>query len=399
MARRGHNEGSIYGLNREGRKARPGELAVKYVGFISLGYQNGKRIRKKVVRRTRKEVAQALRELIREQERGVDLSKRIPTTREYFEQWFERDYIPKRRNKPNSINTYRKIIYNHIIPALGHIRLNKLARRHMTDMLNDMSERDYALNTIKLVRRVLIQVLSRAERDELIIKNYGKDTELPNARHTSYVMRSLTIVQIQQIMEKLGNDRLLLPIRLGYTLGLRRGEICALRWADIDLDRKTITVNGSLVSVKGQGLVLTEPKTPHSRRKLGISDDLVTAFQLHKQQQDSERVVMGDEWESNDYVFVRATTGKPLYPETLYVRFKKAAKEAGMGHIRLHDLRHTFASLLRNQGYDVVQISRILGHAKVSTTLDIYTHLFDEDIAYVADTIDTLMNTNKTGGS
>ena len=399
MARRGHNEGSIYGLNKAGRKAQPGEPAVKYVGFISLGYQNGKRVRKKVVRRTRKEVVQALRELIREQERGVDLRKRIPTTREYFEQWFERDYTPKRRNKPNSINTYRNIIYNHIIPAIGHIRLNKLARRHMTDMLNAMSERDYAFSTIKLVRRVLIQGLSRAERDELIARNYGKDTELPHARQASYVMRSLTIAQIQQIVEKLGNHRLLLPIRLGYTLGLRRGEICALRWSDIHLDRKTITVNGSMVSVKGQGLFRTEPKTPQSRRTLGISDDLATAFQLHKQQQEKERAVMGDEWEANDYVFLRATTGKPLYPETLYVAFKQAAKEAGMSHIRLHDLRHTFASLLRNQGYDVVQISRILGHAKVSTTIDIYTHLFDEDIAYVADTIDTLMHTDKTGES
>ena len=393
MARRGHGEGTIYGVNKDGRKVQPGEKPVKFVGILSLGYPSGKRKRKKVTEPTYKAVQAKLRALQKLHDHGVDLTRRPPTVGAYLAEWFERDYVPQHRNKHNSLNTYRSALFVQIIPRIGHIRLDKLTRAHVTDMLNAMGAEHFALNTMKLVRYVLIQALTRAEYDGLIHKNYAREARVPQVPQANHATRALTVEQLQAVTQALEHHRLALAIRLAYTLGLRRGEICALRWADLDLEARKLTVSGTIVFVKGRGCIRETPKTKTSLRTLTLNESLVTAFQWHKSRQDAERKLMGNAWEQNDYVFVRETTGKAVLPNSLYTILKSILHDLGMPHFRLHDLRHTVASCLRQQGYDVAQISKVLGHARISTTLDVYMHLFEHDTENVADAIDDLLNT------
>ena len=158
-----------------------------------------------------------------------------------------------------------------------------------------------------------------------------------------------------------------------YT-GLRRSEVLGLRWSAVDLVHKTLAIVETLQVVKGKGLLSLEPKTNRSRRSVSLAPDALTLLAGLKIQQREERESFGMEWSESDYVFSHAN-GKPFYPNTVSKKFSELVKKAGIPRVRLHDLRHTHATLMLKEGVHPKVVSERLGHASVVITLDTYSHV------------------------
>ncbi len=162
---------------------------------------------------------------------------------------------------------------------------------------------------------------------------------------------------------------------LAVTTGMRQGEILGLRWRDVDVDQGMVQVRGSMQALKGVGLHIAEPKTAGSRRHVMLSQRPIEALRRHRVAQAAERLRAGAGWEDNDLVFANEV-GRPIAAGNLLRRsFEPLLKSAGLPRIRFHDLRHTSATLLLGQGVHPKIVSEMLGHSKITTTLDLYSHV------------------------
>ncbi|MDE3096178.1 MAG: site-specific integrase, partial [Chloroflexota bacterium] len=161
---------------------------------------------------------------------------------------------------------------------------------------------------------------------------------------------------------------------LALTTGARQGELLALRWRDVDLERGTMQVRTSLQWTKA-GPVFSEPKTPRSRRLITLTARAVAALRQHRAAQAEERLRLGRAWEDHDLVFANEV-GAPMSASNLLRRsYRRLLRDAGLPHMRFHDLRHTAATLLLGQGVHPKIVSEMLGHSQVGITLDLYSHV------------------------
>ncbi len=170
-------------------------------------------------------------------------------------------------------------------------------------------------------------------------------------------MKPLTIGQVvNNLLPAVENHRLYAAILIFFTTGLRHGEVAGLRWADIDFTSGVLTVNQSLAQVQARDdgdrktkLIFQQPKTETSRRSVPLSPDCISALKPHKARQTKERLLMGQAYQDKDLVFCRED-GVPIAPNTMLRLFRQMLKQAGLPNIRLHDARHTFATLMLEHG-------------------------------------------------
>ncbi|BDH61832.1 hypothetical protein MTP04_19620 [Lysinibacillus sp. PLM2] len=165
---------------------------------------------------------------------------------------------------------------------------------------------------------------------------------------------------------------------------MRRGEILGLKWSDIDFNKKTLSVNRSLVHVPNVGYVLTPPKTKHSKRQVPIPNFVINELIRHKNSQDEWIELVGPLYNDNDLV-ICTNTGAFQDPRNVVRVMKRIIKNSGVTNIRFHDIRHTHASILIDQGVDIVKISKRLGHANPRITLEVYAHLLPNSDNEIAD--------------
>lgn len=163
------------------------------------------------------------------------------------------------------------------------------------------------------------------------------------------------------------------------TLGLRRGEALGLPWNAVDLKSCTLRVKQALSpSGNGSRFVLKAVKTPSSRRTLYLSNDVRTLFEVHQQRQNTAREFMGSDWQENGLAFT-TSLGTAISPRNALRSFKRIISKLPVAQIRMHDLRHTYASLALQRGVPIELVSERLGHARVDITLNIYRHLYDAE--------------------
>lgn len=355
-----------------------------WVQWLDLGYSNGKRIRKKVQAKDRDTVKRKITELRRKHEAGINITKKVPTVKLLLTEWMDIDF--KTRSEPKSIVTYQWAIDRCIAPKLGDIPAEKLTRKQVQAMMNSLTDEGLKPRSVNLARTVLSAALEQAVLDDELSRNVAAQTK--PLKIDSSPGKALTRDQARALLEAARGDRLEVAIRIALNLGLRRGEVCGLRWQDIDFDAGTLTVNGKLVYIKGKGLVYGDPKTESGQRTLKLGAKLIAALRWHQTRQEAECAAMGDKWKASEYVFVSVTTGGPLNPGVFYDAFKKAVKNAEIGSFRLHDLRHSCASFLAAQGYSRKQVQEILGHANPQITERLYTHLFPDTLADVGDRVE-----------
>lgn len=360
--KRANGEGSIY-KRKDGR----------WCGRITIGKNpdTGKPDIKTFYGKTRKEVDSKLSEVKAKLQEGTYTEPSKQDTGEYLDQWLN---TIKASVRITTFESYETQIRKHIKPAIGHIKLQQLQTRHIQNLINDkMDGGNLSTRSIKYIHVVLNNALQQAIKEQLIKFNPAVAVKLPKQEKKE--VEALTVEQVKAFMEMARQTRHYTAYLVELSTGLRRGELLALKWKNIDLEEGTLQVKENLVITKN-GAVFQEPKTKTSKRVINLPPHVVTELRKHKKAQAEERLRLGGQYEDNDLVFCRKD-GKPLYPRSFSEHFEKLVRklqEEGFPKITFHGLRHTFATLALQAGVEAKTLQDILGHSTIGITLDIYSH-------------------------
>ncbi|RQD78143.1 MAG: site-specific integrase [Halanaerobium sp. MSAO_Bac5] len=294
--------------------------------------------------------------------------------------WLER--YAKVNLSPTTVNGYSVIVKRHVIPILGHIPLSNLNSRFIQQyefqkLQNGKLNGDGGLSkkTVLQHHNVLSKSLNYAVKHGLIKNNPCKKVEAPKARRKP--MRNLNPRQVRKLLKTAKNKSYwhYAFIYLAIHTGARRSELMGLNWKDISLKDKKLTFRR--VYIKGIDTISTFKSLTknHKIREITLSDENIAV--LNKLKAKQEKLKENKDYEDQDIVFAK-DNGKPYSPDVPSRRFKSVAKKAGLGEFRLHDLRHTFATISLEAGVPIKVISERLGHSSVTTTMDIYSHVCSE---------------------
>ena len=373
--RRGHGEGSIF-QRQDGR----------WCAEISVGIISGKIRRKTIYGKTRKEVAEKLKVALHDQQQGINIAVERITIAQFLELWLEQ--VVKPTNRSRTYDSYRNTVKKHLIPHLGTRQLTKLSAMHVQTMLNTLHAQGLT-RTVPYTRAVLVIALNVAVKWGYVLRNVAMMVDTPTVERRE--IQPLTKDQALLILEAVKGHRLEVLYRVALSLGLRRGEVLGLRWEDIDFEQATMRISGALQRQQGR-LERTATKTKSSNRLLYLPAVLVVALQAHRQRQDRER--QHTIWQEHGLVFP-SKLGTPLEPRSLNRHFASVVRRVGLpATTRLHDLRHSAATLMLLQGVPLKVISRILGHSQLSITADIYTHVLPELERDAAERMEALLGEN-----
>jgi integrase len=364
MARQRHGDGSVF-QRKDGR----------YVVQIVL--ENGRK--KQYYFKQEKEALAARRKLLYEKERGMLATGPQQTLKVYLDRWVEEVYKPT--VKPLSYQQYRSLIKNHLVPGLGNVSLQKLTPEKIQALYTQKLAEGYAPKTVALIHTVLHRALENAVRWNLVSRNVAKLVTLPHVeRHES---RTLTVEQARRLLEVARGSYIETLLLLAVTTGMRRGELLALRWEDVDFENGVVSIRRTMNRITGYGPVETEPKTKSSRRMIVLPGRVLKALKVHREQQNQERIKAGSEWHEQGLVFCNRYGGF-MIPQYVGKVFHKLLAKASLPDMRFHDLRHSMATVLLAAGVHPKIVQERLGHSTIAMTMDIYSHVLpsmQQDVA------------------
>ncbi|MGD0895858.1 MAG: site-specific integrase [Acidimicrobiales bacterium] len=364
--RRRQGDGSIYRRQADGR----------WVGSVQLHSQDGHRRRKVVYGKSEAEVVGKVRQLNFEISRGLPTPNSRITVEELLRRWLS-DVVPGRVSA-STLRNYRIVCERHVIPVLGSKRLIALTPTDVQVLLSQKQESrlprpvstrrgvverstagGYSPCTVKLIRGVLGQAVGQAERWGMVARNVVALTEGPRVAPSE--SRTLTPQQARALLDAANGERLEAAFVLLLCLGLRKGEVFSLRWADIDFDNSVVTV-GPTVSRVENSLVVGSPRTAKSRREANLPRQVVSALSAHQVRQSAERLLARDAWHDNGLVFT-TETGGPIDPTNFRRIFDRVTKKARLSGWQPRELRRSCASILRAQGVSSEIVARVLGYS------------------------------------
>ena len=373
--KRGQNEGSIYRM-KDGR----------WRAAVSVGWKDGKRVRKVLTGKTRRDVSERLTALLRSQQLGLPVAPEKQTVGQFLQRWLTECAKPKVR--PLTYSSYSWIVNHHLVPCLGGIRLDRLAPERVQAFLNDRLAANYTPRTVQHILATLRVALRQAAKWELVPRNVASLVSSPSVKRLE--VQPFTPEETQAFLEAIRGDRLEGLYALSVAVGLRQAESRGLLWGCIDSDKRSLQVRHTLQRVKGEGLVLAEPKTARSRRTLTIPRFAQNALLAHRARQEREKAVAGKRWKETGFVFT-TTIGTPLDGPTVSRQFRHLLEKAGFRPMRFHDLRHVCASLLLSQGAHPRLVMEMLGHSTISVTMNTYSHVIPPLRNEVADQMDAVL--------
>ena len=322
------------------------------------------------VQGTKKDAEKRLSELLHQLDTGTFMKASKTTVSEYLERWLK-DYVWPNLS-PRGFERYESIARVHLIPSLGSITLTQLKaehlQKHYTAKLND----GFSTLTVKYHHTVIHKALQTAVKWGLVSRNVADGVDIPRACHKE--MQTWDEDDVTRFL-KIAKDSPYYTLFLTalYT-GMRRSEMLALRWQDIDFLFGQVSVSRSLHQLKDGSYVFTQPKSAKSRRTIALSPSAILMLQENKEKQEVTRAKLGVPLKDDDLVF-STLEGKPLRPNTVSRAWTMLAARAGVKVIRLHDARHTHASLMLKQGVHPKIVQERLGHASIQITLDTYSHV------------------------
>lgn len=338
----------------------------------------GKRVRKwHSGYRTKRDAERARIEILSRLDHGTYVSPDRRTVGSYL----EGDWLPavKARLKASTWDSYSRNIRLHISPELGPIPLQALTATRLNEFYASLiseGRRDgnggLAPKTVRYLHGIIRKALADAARWNLLQRNVADQADPPTIRSTAPEMKTWTADELAQFLDFVSDDRLYAAWVVAATAGLRRGEVLGLRWIDIDLNASRLSVQQTLVSVAYETR-FSVPKTARSRRSVSLDATTVAALRAHRKRQLEERMSWGQAYRDSGLVVTRED-GTLVHPDRFTQMFDKHVKDAGLPRIRLHDLRHTHATLALAAGVHPKVVSERLGHATVAFTLDVYSH-------------------------
>ena len=338
--------------------------------YTGLGPDGRSRRHFETVRGRKSDAQRRLTELLSSLDKGVYTPPGRLTVAEHLHQWLT-GYV-RTNCSQRTLDGYQSIIERHLIPALGHVQLKRLHPQAIQGYYGKACER-LSARTVHHQHRVLSQSLKYAVRQGYLGRNPAELVDAPSPRKKA--MRTLTPYEVEVLFDTAKDNHFYPVIYTAVSTGLRQAELLGLRWRDVDLDMLSISVSQVLYKRKGI-CEFKEPKTAHSRRRVAMTPKLALYLREYKAERESLNWQLGQPLTLDSLVFADPE-GRPLDPCVLSHDFARIVKRAGLEHVRFHDLRHTFASLMLLRGAKPKVISEALGHSSVAFTMDTYSHIIE----------------------
>lgn len=346
-----------------------------YSFTIELGKDPITGKRKQVTRRgfeTKKEAEVVANELENQINKNTFILDSNVLLSSHVEKWL--DLVAKRKVKETTFKNYRRVVKNKIIPLLGHFNLNEIKPAHIEHFIAKLLDEGLSERYIEYIFVVLYGSMEKAVDWELINKNPLDKVKVPRGRRRKYVTWTREEVNKFLNVAKFVTAPVYHAIfTTALYTGMRRGELLGLKWKDVDFDDSTIHVRRNLI-YDDEGFRFGTLKTELSERDITIEDYLIECLKSYRIKQLEVKMGLGKLYDDQDLIFARQD-GRPIYPRTLTENFNRATKEAALPKIRIHDCRHTHATLLLEAGVSLKEVQERLGHSSIKMTGDIYAHV------------------------
>ncbi|MEU9424813.1 tyrosine-type recombinase/integrase [Streptomyces sp. NPDC048342] len=402
---RANGEGTIY-QRKDGRW--------EAAGYVLAADGSRKRVR--VYGTTRRETADKLAEKIADSNRGLPVATADSTLGDYLNYWL--GSVAIHRLRENTHTRYATCVRLHLIPNLGTKKVARLTARDVRTFLDrlrttcqcctqgldtkrmkccavgECCQKRLSPLTVTYVHSVLKSALEHAVREDELPRNVARNVKTAAPRPKRF--RPLTAPEARQFLDAARADRLHALYELALRTGLRKGELLGLQWEDLDLNAGTATIRHSLQRTRTGGLTQLPTKTRASERRIALPTECLHSLKEHQERQESERKDAGPTWRDSGLAFT-TPTGRPLDPANLTRRFRSLLNRAELRHIRFHDLRHSTATLLLEQGVDLVVIKELLGHAHIGVTAGVYAHVRLRLQRQAIDTLGTALDQTDVG--
>jgi integrase len=303
------------------------------------------------------------------------------TTGDYLAGWI---VAVKPRLRPATHREYVRHVSDYWKPLAG-LPLTRLTPALVERTMAGLLERPLSAQTVRHARSTLRRALHDAQREALVTRNAAALARPPRADRRE--MRALSSAEVGRLLRVTADleHGPLLAVAVGS--GLRLGELLGLRWSDVDLDGRSLVVRRSMAKADGGGYQLAEPKTARSRRTVILPAVAVDGLRREKARQAAARLAAGAAWQDRDGLVFTDPLGRPRRPATVSSAFRVTAQRFGFG-IRLHDLRHTAATLMLGAGVPLKVVSEALGHSSIAITADVYAHVTPDLRREAAEAID-----------
>ncbi|MER6221550.1 site-specific integrase [Streptomyces sp900105755] len=352
---------------------------------------------------SRKDALAKLTEKIATSNRGVPVVTARGSLAAFLTYWLENVAVHQLRETTHT--RYTAVVGQYLIPGLGRKKLAKLTAKDVRTWLNELRttcqccargidarrdpnaqasrrprccslgrccSRRLSPLTLAYIHSVLKSALEHAVREEEIPRNVARNVRTGTPRPRRF--NPLTADEARQFLTAAQGHRLAALFELALHTGLRKGELLGLRWEDLDLDGGTASIRRTLQRTRSSGLAGLPTKTISSERRIALPASCVTSLRAQRQRQAEERDQAGADWQSSGYVFTRPD-GHPIEPATLTRHFNALLRDGKLRPIRFHDLRHSTATLLLEQGVELVVIKELLSHAHIGVTATVYAHV------------------------
>jgi integrase len=349
----------------------------------------GKRRQTRITAPTKKEVDTQRAQLLASMATGgfAEADAKKMTVEQYLERWLQA-HAPTVR--PTTHDRYTDLVKKHINPKIGHIFLAKLSALDLQGLYSDrLTKGKLSPTTVQHIHNILHKALKQAVRSGLLARNVTEAVDAPRRITPQYKVWST--VQSTAFLRVADSHEWTALWRLALMTGMRRGEILGLTWEALDLARGVLQVNHTMIRGVDGKMGFGQPKTAAGRRTISLPYSVVEALKKHRVTQIEEKLRLGTDYQDQSLVFANAD-GTPIHPNTLTYQFRKLIGKANVPRIRIHDLRHTSATLLLSSGENAKVVQERLGHADVSMTLNIYAHVTPDMQRGAADKLEALMS-------
>ncbi|WP_432105703.1 tyrosine-type recombinase/integrase [Streptomyces sp. bgisy091] len=331
---------------------------------------DGTRARKFAYGKTWAECDAKRRDLLAKVDQGVPVPTRSAKLSEWLPYWL--DNVVKPRRKLSTYDKYEAHVRLYLVPMVGGKRLESFGVADVRRFLVQLENKTTAA-TAKESHRVLRTALTAACREELIARNVASLVEPPRAK--SRELSPWSLDETLNFLAEARKDPLYAAFVLAITMGLRRGELVGLRWADVDLDNRVLYVRQQ--TQRRRGVLYDDDPKGRRRRAVPLPAMCIAPLRWHRMRQVAAKARAGESWQEGGHVFV-TRTGRPVEPRNVYRSFTRVAESAGLRVIRLHDARHGCATILTAAGVAPRVVMEILGHSQISITMDVYTHVVQD---------------------
>jgi integrase len=360
-----------------------------YTIVLSLGNDSvtGKRKQHwESVKGTKKDAEKRLSELITQIDTGGFVKPGKISLGEYLERWLK-DIWPSLA--PSTSQTYQFFVNRHIKPALGQIPLTKLRPEHLQHLYSDKLTTGLGQRSVRYIHITLHKALKNAVKLGMIARNPADAVTPPRVQRPE--LRTWDEDDIQTFLEYAKDSLYYTLFFTALYTGMRRSELLALRWGDIDFIMGQVHVNRSLHYLKAGEIEFRQPKTASGRRSIALPASAILTLTEHMEKQKLDRAMLGKPLTDSDLVF-SSLEGKPLLPDTVTHAWNNLVRRTGLKPITLHSCRHTHASLLLKQGIHPKVVQERLGHSSIQTTIDTYSHVAPGLQEAAAKCFDELLN-------